>query len=150
MSHTQVQLARGNSGEVASYTGPPGEIVVNSDDFTLHVQDGVTAGGHQAGAPCGGNYAYQQPTSGVTLTASTYLAAFVIDPSATLSALTVVTPPTANDGQFFELSTTHTITALTVNPASGQSVTGGSLTLAANTGAGWRYRATNNTWYRRF
>jgi hypothetical protein len=150
MSHTQVQLARANSGEVTSYTGPAGEIVVNTDDFTLHVQDGVTAGGHQAGAPCGGNYSYQQPTSGMTLTATAYLAAYVIDPGATLAALTVVMPPTTNDGQFFELSTTRTITALTVGPASGQSVIGGSLTLGADTGAGWRYRGANNTWYRRF
>jgi len=150
MSHTQVQLARGNSGEVASYTGPAGEIVVNTDDFTLHVHDGATAGGHQAGAPCGGNYSYQQPTSGATLTATAYLAAYVVDPAGMLAALTVVVPPTANDGQFFELSTTQTITALTVDPASGQSVIGGSLTLGTNTGAGWRYRAANNTWYRRF
>ncbi len=150
MSHTQVQLARGSSSEIASYTGPVGEIVVNTDDFTLHVQDGATAGGHQIGAPCGGNYSYQQPTSGATLTAPTYLAAYVIDPSATLAALTIVTPPSANDGQFFEFGTTQTITALTVSPAAGQSVTGGSLTLGANAGAGWRYRAANNTWYRRF
>ena len=150
MSHTQVQLARGNSGEIASYTGPAGEVVVNTDDFTLHVQDGVTAGGHQAGAPCGGNYSYQQPASGATLTAAAYLAAYVIDPAGALSTLTVVMPPSANDGQFFELGTTQTITTLTVSPASGQSVNGGSLTLAAHAGAGWRYRASNNTWYRRF
>jgi len=150
MSHTQVQLARANSGEVASYTGPAGEIVVNTDDFTLHVQDGVTAGGHQPGAPCGGNYVYQQPTTGTTLTATAFLAAYVIDPAGTLAALTVVMPATANDGQFFEVGTTQTITVLTVGPASGQSVIGGSLTLAANSGAGWRYRAANNTWYRRF
>ena len=47
MSHTQVQLARAGSSEIASYTGPLGEIVVNTDDYTLHVQDGTTAGGHR-------------------------------------------------------------------------------------------------------
>lgn len=150
MSHTQVQLARGNSGEIASYAGPAGEIVVNTDDFTLHVQDGVTAGGHQAGAPCGGNYSYQQPASGATLTATAYLAAYVLDPAATLATLTVVLPPAANDGQFFELSTTQAISALTLSPAAGQTVGGGTLLLAANGGAGWRYVAANSTWYRRF
>jgi hypothetical protein len=150
MSHTQVQLARASSSEIASYTGPVGEVVVNTDDFTVHVQDGVTAGGHQAGAPCGGNYSYQQPASGATLTASAYLAAYVVDPAGTIAALTVVTPPSANDGQFFEVSTTHAITALTVSPTSGQSVIGGSLAVAANAGAGWRFRTANNTWYRRF
>ena len=133
-----------------AYAGPLGEVVVNTDDFTLHVQDGSTAGGHQAGGPAGGNYSYQQPASGTTLTAPPYLAAYVMDPAATLAALTVVTPPGANDGQIFELSTTQAITALTVSPAAGQSVNGGSLTLAAHGGAGWRFRAANNTWYRRF
>jgi len=150
MSHTQVQSARGNSSEVAAYIGPLGEIVVNTDDYTLHVQDGSTAGGHQAGASAGSNYSYQQPASGATLTATAYLAAYVVDPAATIAALTVVTPPSANDGQFFEIGTTHTITALSVNPAAGQSVNGGSLSLAAQSGAGWRYRSANNTWYRRF
>jgi hypothetical protein len=150
MSHTQVQLARGSSSEVASYAGPVGEIVVNTDDFTVHVQDGSTAGGHQIGAPGGGNYSYQQPASGATLTALAYLAAYVIDPATTLSALTIVMPPSANDGQFFELSTTQAVSALTVSPAAGQTVKGGSLLLAANGGCGWRYRAANSTWYRRF
>lgn len=150
MSHTQVQLARGSSSDVAGYIGPLGEIVVNTDDFTLHVQDGSTAGGHQIGAPSGSNYSYQQPVTGATLTAPAYLAAYVIDPAGTLAALTVVMPPTANDGQFFELSTTQAITALTVSPAAGQTVNGGSLLLSANGCCGWRYRAANNTWYRRF
>lgn len=150
MSHTQVQLARGSTAEIAAYTGPLGEIVVNTEDFTLHVQDGSTAGGHQAGSPGGGNYSYQQPTSGATLTAAAFLGAYVVDPAGTVAALTVVTPPSANDGQLFEISSTHTITALTVSPAAGQTVSGGSLMLTANGGAGWRYRVANNTWYRRF
>jgi len=148
MSHTQVQLARGNSAEIASYTGPVAEIVVNTDDFTLHVQDGSTAGGHPVGT--GGGYSYQQPASGTTLTAPAYLGAYVIDPAATLAALTVVAPPDANDGQVFELSTTQAITALSVSPAAGQSLIGGALLLAADGGVAWRFRAANNTWYRRF
>jgi len=150
MSHTQVQLARAGSSEIAAYTGPLGEVVVNTDDYTLHVQDGTTAGGHQAGTPAGGNYSYQQPASGATLTAPAYLAAYVIDPAGTLAALTVVTPPAANDGQLFEVSTTQAIGALTVSPAAGQTVIGGNILLAANGGAGWRYAAANGTWYRRF
>jgi hypothetical protein len=150
MSHTQVQWARGTSAQVAAYTGPLGEIVVNTDDFTLHVQDGSTPGGHQVGGGAGANYSYQTPTSGATLTAPAFLAAYVVDPAASLATLTVVTPPGANDGQLFEISTTQTITSLTVAPASGQTVKGGSLMLTANGGAGWRYIAATNTWYRRF
>jgi hypothetical protein len=149
MSHTQVQWGRGTSSQIAAYTGPLGEIVVNTDDYTLHVQDGATPGGHPLGAG-GGAYSYQQPASGATLTAPAFLAAYVVDPAASLATLTVVTPPGANDGQLFEISTTQTITSLTVSPASGQTVKGGSLMLTANGGIGWRYVAATNTWYRRF
>ena len=45
MSHTQVQWARGTTAQVASYTGPQGELVLNTDDWSLQVQDGVAAGG---------------------------------------------------------------------------------------------------------
>jgi len=44
LSHTQVQWGRGTS-QVAAYTGPQGELVVNTDDWSLQAQDGVTAGG---------------------------------------------------------------------------------------------------------
>lgn len=143
-------MAAGTSSEVAAYAGPVGEIVVNTDDWTLHVQDGLTAGGHQAGAPGGNNYDYRQPASGATLIAPAYLAAYTLDPTAPLASLTVVAPAAANDGQLFEISTTQTITALTVSPASGQSLRGGSTLLAANGGIGWRYRSADATWYRRF
>lgn len=146
MSHTEVQLARGNSAAVAAYAGPQGELVVNTDDYTLHVQDGATAGGRSPQS----NYSYQQPATGATLTAPAYLGAYVIDPAGTLATLSVVTPPSANDGQVFEISTSQAITALSVSPAAGQTVNGGNLLLAANGGCGWRYRAANDTWYRRF
>ena len=45
MSHTQVQWARGTTAQVAAYTGPSGELVLNTDDWSLQAQDGVTAGG---------------------------------------------------------------------------------------------------------
>jgi hypothetical protein len=45
LSHTQVQWARGNTAQIATYTGPTGELVLNTDDWSLQAQDGVTAGG---------------------------------------------------------------------------------------------------------
>ncbi|HTW52531.1 MAG TPA: hypothetical protein VME45_11655 [Stellaceae bacterium] len=45
MSHTQVQWARGSTSQVAAYTGPQGELVLNTDDWSLQSQDGVTPGG---------------------------------------------------------------------------------------------------------
>jgi hypothetical protein len=145
-----VQWGRGSTAQVAAYTGPLGEIVVNTDDYTLHVQDGSTPGGHQVGSLAGNNYSFQQPASGATLTAPAFLGAYLLDPAGTLATLTIVLPPAANDGQVFEMSTTQAVTALTISPAAGQSVIGGSLSLAANAGASWRYRGANNTWYRRY
>lgn len=98
----------------------------------------------------GANYSYQQPTTGTTLTAPAALGAYVIDPAGTIASLTVVMPPSAADGQLFELSTSQAISSLTVSPAAGQTVRGGSMLLTANGGAGWRYRSANSTWYRRF
>ena len=45
MSHTQVQWTRGTTAQVAAYTGPQGELVLNTDDWSLQAQDGVAAGG---------------------------------------------------------------------------------------------------------
>ena len=45
LSHTQVQWARGSTSQIGSYTGPIGELVLNTDDWSLQAQDGVTAGG---------------------------------------------------------------------------------------------------------
>ena len=45
MSHTQVQWARGTTSQVGTYMGPTGELVLNTDDWSLQAQDGVTAGG---------------------------------------------------------------------------------------------------------
>jgi hypothetical protein len=45
LSHTQVQWARGSTTQIGSYTGPVGELVLNTDDWSLQAQDGVTAAG---------------------------------------------------------------------------------------------------------
>lgn len=150
MAHTQVQRSRGTSAQNAAYTGPAGEITVNTDDWSLRVHDGVALGGWPLRA-VGANYTYQTPASGATLTAAAHLAAYILDPATSLASLTVVVPSAPNDGDAFELSTTQTITALTITPAAGQTVKGGGpFLLAADGGVAWRYRAANTTWYRRY
>ena len=84
---------------------------------------------------------FATPTTGSTLTASAAGGGYMLDPAATIATLTVVTPPSPRDLQLFEITTTATITALTVNPASGQTVKGGSA---------FRYRAADSTWRRRW
>lgn len=42
---TLILHRRGSTNQVKSYTGPAGEIVINTDENTIHVQDGKIAGG---------------------------------------------------------------------------------------------------------
>ncbi len=53
-SPRQLQLRRGNTVTISSYTGPLGEVIINTDNWGLYIQDGVTAGGHLVSA--GGSY----------------------------------------------------------------------------------------------
>lgn len=42
---TVLQLRRGNIASTQAFTGANGEITINTDTETIHVHDGVTAGG---------------------------------------------------------------------------------------------------------
>lgn len=44
---TEIQQARGISSSLYGYMGKAGQIVVNIDDNSIHVMDGVTLGGHK-------------------------------------------------------------------------------------------------------
>jgi hypothetical protein len=43
---TQLQLRRGNTAQTAVFTGAVGEVTVITDQYTITVHDGITAGGH--------------------------------------------------------------------------------------------------------
>jgi len=42
----QVQFRRANTTAVAAYTGANGEMIINTDDHSLTIHDGSTAGGY--------------------------------------------------------------------------------------------------------
>ena len=44
----QVLLRRGNTAQASSYTGPVGEVIIDTDLRTIRVQDGITPGGYLA------------------------------------------------------------------------------------------------------
>ena len=44
----RLQLRRGNTAATSSYVGAAGELIINTDNNTLYVHDGVTPGGHAA------------------------------------------------------------------------------------------------------
>lgn len=45
-----IQHKRGTTAKIAQYTGAPGEIVINMEDKTLSIHDGITQGGHALNA----------------------------------------------------------------------------------------------------
>ena len=64
---TQVQLRRGNSTQVAAFTGAVGEIVVNTTNDSVHVNDGATQGGFELARVDGSNW---NVTSNISITGS--------------------------------------------------------------------------------
>jgi len=43
---TTLQLRRGTNENLNGFIGAEGEVIVNTNDYRLHVQDGITEGGH--------------------------------------------------------------------------------------------------------
>ena len=54
-SPRQLQLRRGNSAAISTYTGPLGEVIINTDNWGLYIQDGTTVGGHPVSGGGGGS-----------------------------------------------------------------------------------------------
>ena len=95
------------------------------------------------------NYAYSQPTTGSAVTIADTSDLVIIDPSGTLSILTVNLPTCSSlyDGKFASFSSSHIITTLTVGATAG-SVVGADSTLAVGGGDKFMCRGANTTWYR--
>jgi hypothetical protein len=64
---TQLQIRRGTSAQVAAFTGAEGEVVVNTTNDSIHVNDGSTAGGFELARVDGSNWAI---TNNISTTAN--------------------------------------------------------------------------------
>jgi hypothetical protein len=97
-------------------------------------------------------YSKQVPTTGFSITIANNIRTLILDPAGTLATGTITMPATATDGQSVRITSTQIITALTVSPNSGQSITNAPTAFNPNlTGAqGYEfiYVAANTTWYR--
>jgi hypothetical protein len=94
------------------------------------------------------NVTYNAAITGFSLTISNDVDHFTLEPAGTLATGTIVMPATAYDGFVVAIMSTQTITALTLNANTGQSIIGGVSTLTANQPVHYIYRASNTTWYR--
>lgn len=94
-------------------------------------------------------YAKVIPTSGQSLVAAFGTGTLLLVPAAELSALIVTAPPNAADSQIFRITTTQPIDAVTVLPATAQSLFGGGpFAMSANGGVAWIFVRADLAWYR--
>lgn len=94
------------------------------------------------------SYTYNVPTTGFTITVGTGVQYLVLNPAGTLATGTVTFPATVADGLVLTISSTQIITALTLTPGAGQTISGSASALAASVAISYLYRSTDTTWYR--
>jgi hypothetical protein len=92
-------------------------------------------------------YDYQAPTTGFSYTFAAGTQVLVMNPAGTLATGTITMPASPADGMTITFSSTQTITALTVQGNTGQSITGQPTTFGAGSAATFVYRLSNTTWY---
>jgi hypothetical protein len=92
-------------------------------------------------------YDYQVSTTGFSYTFAAGTTVLVMNPAGTLATGTITMPAAPADGMTISFSSTRTITALTVNANTGQSIVGAPTVLPANQAGGYVYRLSNTTWY---
>jgi hypothetical protein len=97
-------------------------------------------------------YQYTAPLTGASVTIANNIGSLVIDPAGTIAALTVVMPAAPVDGQWLNIASSNTVTALTLTPGAGQTIAQAPTAITVSTTApyGYRfiYRAANTKWYR--
>lgn len=89
------------------------------------------------------------PTTGFSEVVPDDTGVFIINPAGTLATGTVTMPANPVNGDVVTICATQIITALTVNPNSGQTLNGAITTIAANGFASWVYLESTSTWYRK-
>jgi hypothetical protein len=93
-------------------------------------------------------YNHQTPNTGFDIDIDNEVGTLILDPAGTLATGTITMPDTPYDGQVQRICTSATITSLTVNGNTGQTIKNPPSTLTAGSGCGFIYRSTNTTWYR--
>ena len=91
---------------------------------------------------------YVTPVTGFSNTIANTTINYIIEPAGSLASGTLIMPASPVNEQVVTIASTQTITTLTHNPNTGQTLKGALTTIAANGNASWIYRSTNSTWYR--
>ncbi len=92
------------------------------------------------------SYSLQVPSTGFSITISGDVKTLELNPAGTLATGTITMPASPIDGQEIRVSSTQTITALTVSPNSGQTISNAPTTLTAGTGFAYTYNLSGTKW----
>jgi hypothetical protein len=92
-------------------------------------------------------YDYQVLTTGFSYTFAAGTQLLLAVPAGTLATGTVTMPSTPADGMNITIASTQSITALTINANTGQSIVGGATFISAGGSQTFVYRLANTTWY---
>jgi len=88
------------------------------------------------------------PTTGFSLTLGNSTTTLLLKPAGTLATGTVVLPAAPVDGQIARVLSSQTVSALTVSPSAGQSVSGAPSTVGPAAPFSMIYDLASTTWYR--
>lgn len=90
----------------------------------------------------------QSPATGFSITLANNTATLVLTPAGTLATGTITMPSAPADKMIVRFSTQQAITALTVSPNGGQSISNAPATAAPGQGFSFIYHLATTTWLR--
>jgi len=147
----------GVNGQVCTTTTPAGPSALTGIE-TIPADTNLAQGQSPqsvritSSALASGSYAIVAPLTGASVVIPNNINNYVINPAATIAALTVTMPSSPVDGQIVRISASHTITALTLNGASGQTVSNSPSAITISTTVAYGYsfiwNASSSTWFR--
>jgi hypothetical protein len=91
-------------------------------------------------------YSLQTPLTGFAIVIPDGCSQLALNPGGVLATGTITMPAAPIDGQYVNICTTQTVTALTLNANAGQTISGNVTTLTATTPAAYRYFASITRW----
>lgn len=143
---TQIILGQTGYTQITGMADP-----INASDIAnKHYVDTAVAAGGGGGGSIGGQKAVPNSGDIVAVAGGHAIQALLIVPAASLLVLNVVAPPSPNDLDVFEISTSQYIDNLTVS-ALGSFIQNGAVgSLGAGGGRSWRFLQADNTWYGRY
>jgi hypothetical protein len=93
------------------------------------------------------SYSLQVPTTGFSITIGAGVKTLILNPAGTLATGTIVMPASPIDGQEIRVTSSQTVTGLTVNANTGQTISNAPTTLVAGKGFSYIYNTSGTNWY---